>query len=98
MLVWSVEPEVHHGKDADLNLPTKHHRFIGCSEMDLALFQNHAVVLNYLPHQVPVRDLKTSASSKAGHQIQNAVSQYILHSQTAFTGSRDGTDCFAVTF
>lgn len=43
------------------HLPAKHHRFTGCSEMDLALFQNHAVALNSLPHQVPVKDLNTYA-------------------------------------
>lgn len=43
------------------HLPAKCHRFTGCSEMDLALFQNCVVALNNLPHQVPVKDLNTYA-------------------------------------
>ena len=35
--------------------------------------------------------------SKAGHQIQNVVPDYVLHYQMPSTGSRDGTNCFAVT-
>lgn len=67
------------------HLRTKYHRSTDFSEMD---FHNHAVVLNNLPHQAPVRNLKTYSF------VQSRPSDPWCG---AFHCNRDGTDCFAVT-